>query len=84
LIVGVLIAVLKLIVATLFALLAIFIWFASMSEYRQKRRPNRVWIGSLFAVLGWIAFCLINGSRFLARQRQLAGSEDFEMIAAHR
>jgi hypothetical protein len=71
-VVGVLIAVLKLIVATLFAFLAIMVWCASMSEYRQKRRPNRFWIASLLGALGWIAFCLVNGHRVFERRELLA------------
>jgi hypothetical protein len=60
-IVGALIAVLKLGTATTSALLAISVSFASMGEYQQKRRPNRVWIASLWSAMFWVAFCLIKG-----------------------
>ena len=61
---GLLIAALKLVTATLIAILALVVWTLWLNEHRQKRRPNCALIATMFALLGWIGLCLINGDRF--------------------
>jgi hypothetical protein len=67
---GLIVAALKLFTATLLAILVFAVWTLWMNEHRQKRRPNRALIATMFAVLGWIAVCLINGDRVFERRYQ--------------
>jgi hypothetical protein len=67
---GLIIAALKIVTATLVAILAFVVWTLWMNEYRQKRRPNGALIATMFGMLGWIVVCLINGDRFVERRYQ--------------
>lgn len=71
-VVGTVVALLKLIAATLLAVLSYFVWYTWMNEYRQKRRPNRALIATMFAIVAWIGMCLINGHRVIDRCELLA------------
>ena len=67
---GLIISSLKLATATLIAILALIVWTLWLNEHRQKRRPNGALIATMFALLGWIGLCLINGDRFFERRDQ--------------
>ena len=64
---GLIIAALKLVTATLVTILSFAVWTLWMNEHRQKRRPNSALIATMFALLGWIGLCVINGDRFFER-----------------
>jgi len=68
------IAALKLVTATLMAILSFLVWTLWMNEYRQKRRPNSALIATTFALLGWMGLCLVNGDRFFERRGQQSTS----------